>query len=126
MRAALVVLMLALLPWRLWAADAMAVRMAQADVAATVAAVPAASAEQPSSLAGMPADCPMLAALADDAQPGDGQAGVHCPSCHLCAASAFMPLPVAVQQPAPAGPPRQSAGRYTSTAPAPDLRPPIS
>ncbi len=113
MRTAVVVLMLVLLPWRLWAADAMQVGMAQGVAAG-------ASAE---ALADMPADCPMLAAAAGDAP--DGSA-VHCPACHLCAATACAAAVAGLPHASPAAPPPALAPRWASAALAPDLRPPIS
>ncbi|HEY8358300.1 MAG TPA: hypothetical protein VIL30_12655 [Ramlibacter sp.] len=115
MRTLVLLLMIALLPLRMWAADGMAVRMAQAQVSASQE---------------MPADCPMMAAAADEhGAHGDGESPAsaeHCMTCHLSAAANAVPDVRLRQGPAPAGPPEPGSSRYLSAVVAPDLRPPIS
>jgi hypothetical protein len=119
MRTLVLVLMIALLPMRMWAAEGMAVRMAsdQAMAAAGVSAMEA-----------MPEDCPMMAKAKADAGSQDEapQAAGHCMACHLCAASACLPEVAFEQGPAPTGPPVASGLSHASADLARDLRPPIS
>jgi len=112
-RTAILILMIALLPLRMWAADDMAIRMAaQSDSALAV-------------LAGepMPPDCPM-GAQADDHDQGDSSS--HCVACHLCAASALYQQARIEQVWALAALPREGPSRFASAVPRLDHRPPIS
>jgi hypothetical protein len=118
MRTLVLILMIALLPMRMWAAEGMAVRMASDQVAAAGV----------SAMESMPEDCPMMAnaqagSRSDDQSP---HAASHCMACHLCAASACFPDTAFEQGPAPTGPPASGAPRYASADIARDLRPPIS
>ena len=114
MRSVVLVLMIALLPLRMWAADDMAVRMAQGQVAA--AGMTATE---------MPGDCPMMAQAAHESQ-DEAPSAAHCMTCHLCAAAAGPSRVAVAQGPAPAGSPEPRVNRYSSASLAPDLRPPIS
>lgn len=117
MRTLVLILMIALLPMRMWAAEGMAVRMA-ADRTASAAGVSATDS--------MPADCPMMAKAEAGSEDGAPQAATHCVACHLCAASACLPEVAFEQGPAPRGPPVASGLSYASADLARDLRPPIS
>ena len=119
MRTLVLILMVALLPLRLWAAEGMSVRMAQEQVAA---ASDASQADR------MPADCPMMAKAAADNGSGDEapQVAGHCVACHLCAASACLPDVAFDHARALAAPPLWSATGYASAEPEQALRPPIS
>lgn len=111
MRRLVLLLMIALLPARMWAAELMTLRMAEAELAPTAIA--------------MPADCPMLAtAGADDqaAQP----AGKLCIACPLCAAVAAAAIAVAGPAPAPLPASKAPASRYASAEARPEHKPPIS
>lgn len=121
MRTVVLLVMIALLPLRMWAADGMAVRMAQAE------AVTAAHAQ---GQAAMPDDCPMMAnaGAADhgsqDAPPGQGHAA--CLTCVFCAALAATGTPVA-GGPAPAATPApRGSASFASAEPRAVLKPPIS
>ena len=121
MRTIVLLLMIALLPLRLWAADGMAVRMAQAEVAAAGA-----------SSAAMPEDCPMMvqggqagSAAMDHGDGGEAKPA-HCVACYLCAAAASVPQARLDAGPAPVGPAVRGAAHFRSAEIAPDLRPPIS
>lgn len=124
MRTFVLILMLALLPLRMWAAEDMAVRMAQDQVAGAM-----------SGAATMPEDCPMMGkagAISHDQGHPEHQTGdespstSHCLTCQLCGAAAC-PSEVAMEPgPAPSGPLESLASRYLSVQLAPDLRPPIS
>ena len=75
MRSLILLLMIALMPLRLWAADTMALGMAgPAQSAGSAAAAP------------MPADCPMTAAQADEGRSQDTGGGAACQACQLCVA----------------------------------------
>jgi hypothetical protein len=113
MRRIVLVLMIALLPLRMWAAEDMAARMAVQPPAAAAAMD-----------AAMPADCPMLHAQADDGSPSQ-QAG-HCMACQLCAATAAPSTPVVSRGPAPGAPPPILAARFTSADVRHMHKPPIS
>ena len=113
MRTLVLMLLIALLPLRMWAAQDMGVQMAQ---------------QQAGSAQLMPADCPMMAhAAAEDGAGGESPTSTaHCLACQLCAGAACLPdLAIAPSQ-APAGPPATGTSRYLSAQLAPDLRPPIS
>ncbi|TWO72952.1 hypothetical protein FN976_01535 [Caenimonas sedimenti] len=118
MRRLVIVLMLALLPLRMWAAEGMLNGMALAGLASPEAQA-----------ASMPADCPMLAAAGHQApQPGDkaGDVIVTCLSCQLCAAMATAPafaLDAACEHLRPAPAP---ARHFVSAHPLLDHKPPIS
>ena len=119
MRTLVLILMIALLPMRMWAAEGMAVRMAS-DKAMSATSV--------SAMESMPEDCPMMAKAKADAGSEDGapQAAAHCMACHLCAASACLPEVAFEQGPAPTGPPVARGLSFASAELARDLRPPIS
>ena len=118
MRTVVLILMIALLPLRMWAADGMAIRMAHQQAAAAEL-----SAKEP-----MPEDCPMMAkaAVADPETPDGSSSTAHCTICHLCAAAASLPEMAFEPGPAPAGPPESRPSSYVSADLAPDLRPPIT
>lgn len=117
MRTFVLMLMIALLPLRMWAAEGMAVRMVQQEVQAS--AMPA--------MDSMPEDCPMMAkAHADLGSQDKTSPTAHCMACHLCAAFASLPVPAFAQGLAPSGPPESRASAYPSAIVAPGLRPPIS
>ena len=118
MRTLVLILMIALLPMRMWAAEGMAVSMASGQAAAAGV----------SAMEAMPEDCPMMAKAqagtgADDKSP---QAASHCVACHLCAASACLPEVASEQGPAPTGPPALGSARYASAEVPRRLRPPIA
>lgn len=120
MRTFVLIAMIALLPLRMWAAEGMAVRMAQAELVSAGAIFVA---------DGMPEDCPMMAeAKSESPLPGEesGAPASHCVVCHLCAASACFEQTALEQGPAPAGPRQASVVRFESADLARDLRPPIS
>lgn len=119
MRALVLILMIALLPMRMWAAEGMAVRMAS-DQAIAAAGV--------SARESMPQDCPMMAKAKDQSGSRDDAAHTasHCMACHLCAASACLPEVAVDQAPPPTGPPVASGLSYVNADLARDLRPPIS
>jgi len=119
MRTLVLILMIALLPLRTWAAEGMTVRMAHVQVLAA----------QDSSGESMPEDCPMMARGAADpaGDPGtETGAGVHCNSCHLCAAAAGTPHVSRAAGAGSAHAPVRLGSRYLSADPTRDLRPPIS
>jgi cytochrome c553 len=119
MRTLVLLLMIALLPLRMLAAEGMAVRMA-ADQAASAAGI--------SAMESMPDDCPMMVKAKAETGSDDGapQGATHCVACHLCAASACLPAIAFEQGPAPTGPPAASVSAYASADLDRDLRPPIS
>ncbi len=111
MRTVVLILMIALLPLRMWAADGMGVRMAHAQIA----------------VAAMPADCPMMAMPgAGGESPDDAPSSAHCTTCQLCAATACSPEVAIGQEAVPAGPHQSLTRRFHSAELAPDLRPPIA
>jgi hypothetical protein len=116
MRTAVLIIMIALLPLRMWAAEGMAIRMAhEQPPAATM-----------SSTESMPDDCPMMAeAAAGHGSQDQPPTTAHCLTCHLCAAAACLAEVAFEQGPTPAGPPDPRSNRYVSADLAPDLRPPI-
>lgn len=113
MRTLVLMLLIALLPLRMWAAQDMGVRMAQ---------------EQMPSAQQMPPDCPMMAqAAADEALDSESPASTaHCMACQLCAGAACVPDLAIAPASAPAGSPLAASHRYLSAQLAPDLRPPIA
>lgn len=117
MRTFVLVLMVALLPLRMWAAEGMAVRMAQDQVAASV---------DVAGMSSMPADCPMMASAKAGSGDEAPKAVTHCMACHLCAASACLPGFASWQGPAPTEPPPSMVASFTEADSAPDLRPPIA
>jgi hypothetical protein len=118
MRTVVLILMIALLPLRMWAAEGMAIRMAHAQP-------PAAGM---SSMEPMPEDCPMVAesTAGHGSQDDQSSSTAHCLTCHLCAAAACLPEVALQQGPALAGPRDPRSNRYISADLSPDLRPPIS
>lgn len=118
MRTLVLILMIALLPMRMWAAEGMAVRMALDQ-----AAVAGISTMEP-----MSGDCPMMAKAKAEAGSEDGSAqpAGHCMACHLCAASAGLPEVAFEPGQAPSGSPVASRPAYASADLVQDLRPPIS
>jgi hypothetical protein len=118
MRTFVLILMIALLPLRMWAAEGLAVRVAQEQVAAA----------EMSAMDSMPEDCPMMAKAKAEHGSQDESPGsiTQCITCHLCAAAACVPEVAFEQGPTPTGPPEFGSSRYLSAYVAPDLRPPIS
>lgn len=107
MRIVVLVLMIVLLPMRLWAADTMALQ----------AGVPGQS---------MPADCHMAATPVDEA-PTESPAGpAGCVVCHLCSASAASPEFTRDAGTAGSEAPRSPAAHFATIDRAPEHRPPIS
>lgn len=117
MRIFVLILMIALLPLRTWAAEGMAVRMAHGQIGAV----------QMADSGTMPGDCPMMV-RGDAHSSGDSEttAGAQCTSCHLCAVAACTPQLERAAGPAPARAPERPTSRYLSAHLTPDLRPPIS
>jgi len=117
MRTLVLILMIALLPLRMWAAEGMAVGMALGE-----AAVAAGGSES------MPVDCPMMAKTSAPSGSEDEppHAAPDCQACHLCAASASLPEVAFEPGATPVGPPFASLPAYASAHLARDLRPPIS
>jgi hypothetical protein len=115
-RRLVLVLLLALLPLRMWAAEDMLNGMALADLK------PAAA-----SHAAMPPDCPMQAAHGP-ATPQDEPVGgiASCLSCQLCAAVALPPEFALSRGPAPSRPETAATPRFASAELLPDHKPPIS
>ncbi|RZJ21127.1 MAG: hypothetical protein EOO54_12620 [Haliea sp.] len=120
MRSFILILMIALLPLRMWAAEGMSQQMAAASSGA-----PAGMASMDS--AAMPADCPFMAATdGDPSGPSKDGAGV-CASCQLCGAVAASE----VFESAPALLPRvllapRTADAFQSALPLLVDKPPIS
>jgi len=116
-RTFILLVVIALLPVRMWAADGMAVRMAQEQAAS--AAMSAAH--------DMPADCPMMAKAAGETSSHHEPASASpCMSCFLCAAAAWLAAPLVPTGSLPSAPPGTTQVRFVSTDLAPDLRPPIA
>ena len=115
-RRLVLLVMIVLLPMRMWAAELMTLNMAEAELAPAVAA--------------MPADCPMMAkvgAAATDAGHDHAQpTGKPCLACPLCAAVAGCAATVAEADPAPPPLSGTVASRYASAEAPPEHRPPIS
>jgi hypothetical protein len=120
MRTLVLILMIALLPMRMWAAEGMAVRMAQQQLAAS-------DMSGLDSTEGMADDCPMMAkAKAERSSQDQDASTAHCMSCQLCAATACVPPIPFGQGPAPAGPHASRTDSYLSAYVALDPRPPNS
>jgi hypothetical protein len=117
MRTLVLMVMMALLPMRMWAAEGMSIRMAVQEVAVAAGGVAIQSA--------MPEDCPMMA-KADAGGHESPQPAGQCMACQLCAATACFPEIVLQQGPVPTGPPQGGQPSYASADLPRDLRPPIS
>ena len=131
MRRVLLILMIALLPLRGWAADNMGLVMAVAEVSAhqsTVSAVPDAG---PATSAGaqtflsMAADCPMRASPAADGDQSASHTG--CTTCQLCmgvfTSQAFTLIGTTLL---PQAPPGLGSTRFSSAERVAGFKPPIS
>ncbi len=117
----LVVLMIALLPLRMWAGDAMAVQMAAAQPSSAL-----------SSQAPHPPDCPGRLAADAAAATGGQVSGAEpaCASCTLCQVCSTVALellaPLPALQPPSQGLPAWSAAAFASAPAALRFKPPIS
>jgi hypothetical protein len=125
MRRFFLVLLMVLVPLRVWAAEGMTVKMAgmQLGAAATVANVQMKT--------GMPLDCPMMATQADgiqDGQPqGESQSHAGCQSCQLCMAMAAPQIfDLVAPEMIKSGLRIWHPSFYTSADIARDVKPPIS
>lgn len=100
----LIILLVMLLPLRGWSAERMATQMLLSQAAVQVAG-------EPIEMAGMPADCPMLAQAAPetDKSPAPAKSHVGCQTCQLCMALAAL---------SPAPPPLLSYERQIRPVPA--------
>ena len=136
MRRLLLILMISLLPLRGWAGEMMAVSMAvqQLSVAVADQKSVAKAVEQAGSPTGaMPADCPMLGPLANNATDADVVGSAISPlckgftACQLCMAlvTGYPAIPGATA-PLPQAEPLVSSVSFTNAEPAPGLKPPIS
>jgi hypothetical protein len=122
MRRFFLILLMVLVPLRVWAAEGMTVRMAsmQPGTAATAAGEP---------VKAMPLDCPMMAKSGDmqDDQPVENQSHAGCQSCQLCMAlAAPQILPLAAPDKVKSGLRIWHPSAYTSADIARDVKPPIS
>jgi len=120
MRTIVLVLLVALLPLRMWAAEGMAMHMAQAEMATALGGMSAST---------MPEDCPMMAKAAGDPSSQDEQASsdhANCLTCQLCAALATDSMATSPRHAHPMAPPRLAGHRFASADPLPELKPPIS
>lgn len=127
MRTFVLLLMIALLPVRVWAGDDMAVRMAKTQVEGVSVSNAAAAPLAPS--ANMPEDCPMFAMATNNPvydDDNDHNPAGYCPACYLCAPVAAQPEHNFPRYSAHSTPVAASASLYSDTDLAPDLRPPIS
>ena len=123
MRRFLLVVLMVLVPLRVWAAEGMTVRMASMQIGTTAMA----AGEQ---VQAMPLDCPMMAKsgdIQDDGQPDESQSRAGCQSCQLCMALAS---PQILNHTAPemvkSGLRIWHPSSYTSADIARDVKPPIS
>lgn len=122
MRTFVLILLVALLPLRLLAADGMAIRMAHVGAATA------------SGQAAMPEDCPMmiaqgLAAAATSAAPDEAPAAAEhgsCLTCQLCAAFVAEAAAPLVRHALPGAAPDRASPRYASAVPLPEHKPPIA
>lgn len=118
-RHVLLYLLILILPIRGWAAEVMAVQMAQSELPAAVAMA-----------SGMPADCPMLVGLdaTGDDQPDSQNQHAVCPSCQLCMGmtAVALPAPTTLAQLAPAGLVAHCAADFQSAELVRQQKPPIS
>lgn len=134
----ILIAMIALLPFRSWASDAMGTHMAMQLVAPAVAAqvqadrlahIPPAAVEQQSTSM---ADChqAVVGQLSDDVQGNLAASNDHCNSCQACQAChnvAISPTSVDTAKVLPPLPVQSVSGiAYTSAAPALSQKPPIS
>lgn len=119
MRRIFLILLIALLPIRMWAAEGMSVRMAEQGMMGTSMAMDA--------MDEMPADCPMRASAGQEA-PSDGTKGAAtaCLTCQLCAALAALAgfQAAAVSSPSFMSP--SIASSFDSADPLHEIKPPIS
>jgi hypothetical protein len=122
MRTIVLILLVALLPLRMWAAESMAMRMAQAEMASTGHGGMAASA--------MPEDCPMMAKAAMDRPASQGEPAspdhAGCLTCQLCAALAMDSMVAPLRHAIPMALPDRVGHRFASADPLRELKPPIS
>ncbi|MBC7617378.1 MAG: hypothetical protein H7293_00035 [Candidatus Saccharibacteria bacterium] len=131
MRRVLLILMIALLPVRGWAADNMGLVMAVAGVSAQQSTVPAMSDAGPATSAGaqkfwgMAADCPMRVSPAADGDQSASNTG--CTTCQLCMAvftsQAFTFIGTTLL---PQAPPGLGSTLFSSAERVAGFKPPIS
>jgi hypothetical protein len=120
-RSLVLILMIALLPIRMWAAEGMSVRMAAQGPATVSMAMASLDA-----MDDMPPDCPMRAAT--DSTPQDGSKGsaATCLSCQLCAALDVSPVFESGPGVSTAAPPLVESSRFHSADAVREHKPPIS
>ena len=131
MRRVFLILMIALLPVRGWAADMMGVVMAAQELSAVHSVADSGSEARAGNPSGaepafnMSADCPMGAIQTPD----DGASDTHqgCATCQLCMAlfTANTPVPI-ITITLPQAPQGRASTRFTSAERAPGFKPPIS
>jgi hypothetical protein len=121
MRAIVLLLMIALLPLRMWAADGMALRMAHAEMVAM---------DRPDmAQTAMPDDCPMMAKASGSTDVQDSSSPTthaSCLTCQLCAALATGSTGLTGRHAQPVAPPDRASRRFASADPLQELKPPIS
>jgi hypothetical protein len=126
MRNPVLLVMIALLPLRMWAAEAMVQQMAQAQVVAAAATAASGGVE---AMEDMPDDCPMTVHARSGARADDGGSPApqpHCMACHLSIVSPSHTLAAADAGPAPTGPPPAPSSQFASADTRRHQKPPIS
>jgi hypothetical protein len=120
-RSLVLILMIALLPVRMWAAEGMSIRMAAQGPATASMAM-----DSMEAMDDMPSDCPMRAAAEKAQKDGSMGSGSACLSCQLCAAvdvnAVFKPEADLV----PAHPALLASSTFDSADPIREHKPPIS
>jgi hypothetical protein len=132
-RSLVLILMIALLPLRMWASEGMAIQMAAhgQQSSAMPADGPAAESAAPMSMAGMSTeamdDCPM-GAEGHNGSPAEQSKGsaASCLTCQLCAALAALPVLSLGSDAVPGSPTAAVASRFDSADPVRERKPPIS
>jgi hypothetical protein len=121
-RSLVLILMIVLLPIRVWAAEGMSIRMASHP-----AALSALITESMDAMVDMPEDCPMRASAQQD-EPSDSQtpATAACMACQLCAAVTDQPEFRAAGDAPPALLAWSMSSSFDSADPLRELKPPIS
>ena len=119
MRALILIVMIALLPVRMWAAEGMSVRMAAQATASM-------SMDQTEAMDDMSSDCPMRAAAEKVRKDGSKSSVAACAACHLCAAVDVSPEFAPVSEPSRALRAILASSAFDSADPARENKPPIS
>jgi hypothetical protein len=126
-RSLILLLMIALLPMRMWAAEGMAIKMAAQGQQSSATAAHGPGGESMHMPMESMDDCPMAEAMSKGSASDESKgSAASCLTCQLCATLAGLPVAFHCAAAAPNPPLRAVSARFDSADPVREHKPPIS